>query len=34
MLDDLTSLEAEDVKADLGAEEVVVRMGDDEVAIL
>ena len=34
MLDDLAVLEAEDVKADLGAEEVVVGMREDEVAVL
>ena len=34
VLYDLLILEAEDVEADLGAEEVVVRVGDDEVTIL
>ena len=34
MLHDLTVLEAEDVEADLGAEEVIVRVGEDVVSIL
>jgi hypothetical protein len=34
MLHDLAALEAEDVEADLGAEEIVVGVGEDEVTVL